>query len=252
MSYRALIVDDERLAREKVRHLLEREKDFAVVGESATAEEALAQIARKRPDVVFLDIEMPGGDGFEVVRRIGSPFPKIVFVTAHRDYAVDAFEAEAFDYLLKPFDRGRLRKTLERVRTRLSAREPAPRESLDRLLAALDSRGRFLARLPVTAEGRTRFVDVSAIDWIEADDNYVRVHGAGGRHLVRETLTRIESKLDPDRFLRVHRSAIVNAAAVREVKRLFHGDLEILLRGGTTVRVGRSFRQGLKERIGGA
>jgi two-component system LytT family response regulator len=251
MGYGALIVDDERLARERLRALLRHEPDFTVVGEAANAEQALAAIASGRPDLVFLDIEMPGGDGFEVVRRMAPPVPQIVFVTAHQEHAVAAFEIEAFDFLLKPFDRARFEKTVARVRARLGARTAPPRDVLGRLLAALEGQGRHLSRLAVTASGRTRFVDVAAIDWIEAEDNYVTIHGAGASHLVRETLAHLESRLDPAQFVRVHRSALVNVAAVRELKTLFHGDLELQLRGGSAVRVGRSYRTGLRERIGG-
>jgi len=250
VSYRALIVDDERLGRERVRSLLSREKDFLVSGESATAKEALRSIGRDRPDVVFLDVEMPGGDGFEVVRKLklDPPLPQIVFVTAHDDYAVAAFEVEAFDYLLKPFDRERFRRTLDRVRERLGSRDAPVPESLDRLLAAREHR--FLTRIPVTSDGRTRFVEVESIDWIEAEDNYVRIHAGGTPHILRETLASLAARLDPGRFVRVHRSSLIQAAAVSEVRTLFHGDLELLLRNGASVRVGRSYRSGLKERIG--
>jgi two-component system, LytTR family, response regulator len=252
VSYRALIVDDERLARERIRRLLAHEADFTVTGESATSQDALRAIHRDDPDVVFLDVEMPGGDAFDLLRRLEGPLPRIVFVTAHDDYAVAAFEVEAFDYLLKPFDGERFRKTLDRVRKRLGGEggdeSRETRESLDRLLAARERR--FLARIPVTSDGRTRFIEVDSIDWIEAEDNYVQIHAGGARHVLRETLAGIAKKLDPDHFVRVHRSGLVNAAAVREVRTLFHGDLELVLRGGAAVRVGRSYRSGLKERIG--
>lgn len=246
--YRALIVDDERLARERIRRLLARERDFTVSGETATAREALRAIQAERPDVLFLDVEMPGGDGFELIRHLPPPLPQLVFVTAHDDYAVAAFDVEAFDYLLKPFDGERFRRTLARVRERLGASRDPTRESLDRLLAARERR--FLARIPVTSDGRTRFVEVESIDWIEAEDNYVQIHAGGARHVLRDTLVGIARRLDPDRFVRVHRSALVHATAVREVRTLFHGDLELVLRGGACVRVGRSYRSGLKERIG--
>ena len=250
MSYRALIVDDERLARERVRGLLAAEEDFVVCGESATAKEAVRAIARDRPDVVFLDVEMPGGDGLEMIRKLklAFPLPQIVFVTAHDDYAVAAFEVEAFDYLLKPFDRERFRRTLDRVRERLVTRDAPLSEDLDRLVKARERR--FLSRIPITADGRTRFLEVESIDWIEAQDNYVRIHVAGGRHILRETLASLASRLDPNRFVRVHRSVVVQASAVRELKTLFHGDLELVLRNGASVRVGRAYRAGLKERIG--
>jgi two-component system, LytTR family, response regulator len=246
--YRALIVDDERLARERIRALLAAHADFAVSGEAGNATEALAAAARERPDLLFLDIEMPGGDGFEVVRRLPAPVPHVVFVTAHAEYAVDAFAVQAFDYLLKPFDRARFETTLERVRARLSTGEAPLRESLERLAAAL---GRPpLARLAVTDAGRTRFVDLASVDWLEAEDNYVAVHAGAARHLVRETLAHLEARLDPAVFVRVHRSALVNVGAVREMNVLFHGDVELLLRGGHRVRVGRSYRSGLKEKLG--
>jgi two-component system LytT family response regulator len=246
---RALIVDDERLAREKLRRLLEAEPDVEIVGECASGAEAVEALQRDAPDLVFLDIQMPGLSGFDVLREVGpAGVPHVVFVTAHDEFAVKAFDVQALDYLLKPFDAPRFRAALGRVRKR-SAGEL--QEKMAALLEQLAARTPYAERLLVKGAGRMSFVRVDEIDWIEAADNYVRLHTGREEHLLRETMNGIELRLDPQRFIRVHRSATVNIDAVKEVQPLFHGDHEVLLRTGASVGVGRNYRERLLKALGG-
>ncbi len=246
---RALIVDDERLAREKLRRLLEAEPEVEVVGECASGAEAVDAVRRDSPDLLFLDIQMPGLSGFDVLRELGSgAVPHVVFVTAHDEFAVKAFDVQALDYLLKPFDAPRFREALGRVRKR-SAGEL--QEKMASLLEQLAARAPYAERLLVKGAGRMSFVRVDEIDWIEAADNYVRLHTGREEHLLRETMNGIETRLDPQRFIRVHRRAVVNIDAVKEVQPLFHGDYEVLLRTGASVAVGRNYREKLLKALGG-
>lgn len=246
---RALIVDDERLAREKVRRLLEAEPDVTIVGECASGAEAVEAVQQHSPDLIFLDIQMPGLSGFDVLREIGpDAVGHVVFVTAHDEFAVRAFDVQALDYLLKPFDAPRFRDALNRVRKR-SAGEL--QEKMASLLEQLATRSPYAERLLVKGAGRMSFVRVDEIDWIEAADNYVRLHAGREEHLLRETMNGIETRLDPQRFIRVHRSALVNIDAVKEVQPLFHGDYEVLLRMGSTVAIGRNYREKLMKALGG-
>ena len=246
---RALIVDDERLAREKLRRLLEAEDDVTIVGECASGAEAVEAVQQHAPDLVFLDIQMPGLSGFDVLREIGpDAVSHVVFVTAHDEFAVRAFDVQALDYLLKPFDAPRFRDALNRVRKR-SAGEL--QQKMASLLEQLATRSPYAERLLVKGAGRMSFVRVDEIDWIEAADNYVRLHAGREEHLLRETMNGIETRLDPQRFIRVHRSAMVNIDAVKEVQPLFHGDYEVLLRMGATVAVGRNYREKLMKALGG-
>jgi two-component system, LytTR family, response regulator len=245
---RALIVDDERLARLKLRRFLAEEPDVEIVGECGSGAEAVERMRAEWPDLVFLDIQMPGLDGFGVLREVGPDRSgRVVFVTAHDEHAVRAFEVEALDYLLKPFDRARFRQALDRVR-----RER--RQTLDEKLAALLERIERpeprLDRILVGSGGRMTFLKLCEVDWIEADDNYLRFHAGRETHLVRDTLRRLEPRLDPRLFLRIHRSTIVNVESVAEIRSLFHGDYDVLLRDGTALPVGRTYRDRLLQRMG--
>jgi two-component system, LytTR family, response regulator len=246
---RALIVDDERLAREKVRRLLEAEADVVIVGECGSGAEAVAVLRSASVDLVFLDIQMPGLSGFDVLREVGpSLMGRVVFVTAHDEFAVRAFDVQALDYLLKPFDSARFREALGRVRKRAAGELHA---QLSALLEQIGARQTYAERMLVKGAGRLSFVRVDEIDWIEAADNYVRLHSGRDEHLLRETMNGVEARLDPQRFVRVHRSAIVNVNAVREVQPMFHGDYEVLLRTGKAVPVGRNYRERLLKTLGG-
>ena len=247
---RTLIVDDERLARLKLRRFLEEQPDVEIVGECGSGAEAVERIRAEQPDLLFLDIQMPGLDGFAVLREVGSERRgRVVFVTAHDEHAVRAFEVEALDYLLKPFDRARFQQTLDRVR-----RERRP--TLDEKIAALLERiekpatEECLDRILVRSGGRMTFLKLCDVDWIEADDNDLRFHAGRATHRVRDTLRRLAPRLDPRLFLRIHRSAIVNIEAIAEIRSLFHGDYDVLLRDGTALPVGRTYRDRLLQRMG--
>lgn len=239
----ALVADDEPLARGRLRRLLLEEPDVRVVGECATGAEALEAIARKHPDVVFLDVRMPGMDGFEVVDALdGALPPAIVFVTAFDRYAVRAFEVHAVDYLLKPFARARLRETLARLREQLARRDVA---ALDARLASLMQELRPHRvprdRLVVRRDGSIVFVPLTDVDWVEASANYVRVHARGEIYTLRETMHGMEARLPADRFLRIHRSTIVNLDHVRELQPWFRGEQVAILHDGTRLTVARSY-----------
>jgi two-component system LytT family response regulator len=259
---RTLIVDDERLARQKLRTLLLRHNDVELVGECADGDAALAEIARLRPDLVFLDVRMPGKSGFDVVAALGARAqPHVVFVTAYGDYAVEAFEVEAVDYLLKPFDRQRLDRAVSRVRSRIGEPSKALARLGDlvmRLEGALGgpppapatppNQAPPLERVAVKKDGRTLLVPTHEIDWIEAVDKYVRLHARGSRFLHREALSSLERRLDPTVFLRIHRGAIVNLRRVREIHPGVGDEPTVVLADGTKLPLSRRYRARLRAR----
>jgi len=251
MNVRALVVDDEPLARQSVRRFLKTHADIDVIAECGDGRSAVSAILGSRPDLVFLDIQMPEMDGFEVVSRIGiEQMPATIFVTAYDQHALRAFEVEALDYLVKPFGKARFERALARGRERIAGRLDS--EAAKRILRAMESiavRGSYLDRLPVSENGRIVFVKAQDVQWIEAAGNYARLHTAGRSHDVRETLTSIEGKLDPKEFLRIHRSAIVNVQFVKEVHPWFHGYHLVLLQNGHKVRMSRYQRE-VAERFG--
>jgi two-component system LytT family response regulator len=232
MSIRTLLVDDERPARRKMLRFLENAPDFEVIGEASNGEEAIAAVARMRPDVVFLDVEMPKLDGLAAAASLAPPLPQIVFVTAHDRFAVKAFEVQALDYLLKPFDEDRFRKVLDRIRDR---RRTAPdAEALQRVLDELRP-AQYPARLMVSEDQRSFFVATREVDWIEAARNYALLHVGGKSHIVRGTLDALSKKLDPAQFVRVNRSAIVRLDAIRELQPWFHGEYKIVMKDATVI-----------------
>ena len=245
---RALVVDDEPHARELLRSLLEREPDVEVVGEAALGERAIAEVTSGRPDILFLDIELPDLDGFAVLERLAKrdePLPQVVFVTAYDEFALRAFEVHAVDYLLKPFDEERLAETLRRARGRLGERGAASLEAdLTRLLRALERR-RPLERLAVRRGDDSIVLRAREIDWLEAEENYVRVHVGERSYLARSTLQSLEERLDRDRFFRIHRSTVVNADRIRRFTPWGHGDLMVELADGTQLRASRRYRDQL-------
>jgi two-component system LytT family response regulator len=225
---RALIVDDEPLARTRLQRLLRGRADVDVVGSATNADEAIEKITELAPDLIFLDIQMPGLGGFDVLREIGGHGrPFVIFTTAHAQYALRAFEVHALDYLLKPFDGERLIA------------------SLNRALPMIRGSG-WTERFIVKSAGRIIFLRADDIAWIAAADNYVYLHVDGASHLVRDSLKAMEKKLDPERFARVHRSAIVNLSNVAELKALDHGDYEVILRDGTRLTATRKFSPRLR------
>ena len=245
---RAIVVDDEPLARRHLHALLSAEPDVSVVAECATGFEAVAAIRSQRPDLVFLDIQMPELDGVGVADAIGAAsMPLTVFVTAHDDRALDAFRVHALDYLLKPVDRARFAIALARAKDTLRGRVARDPARLEAMLAALRPRRDGVEtvlpseRLAVRVEGRTLLVRVREIDWISADDNNVVLHAAGRALRIRETLSSLAERLPTD-FVRVHRSAMVNAARVAEVRPAMHGEYVIVLSDGVEVPTGRRFR----------
>jgi two-component system LytT family response regulator len=249
VTIRCLLVDDEPLVRRGIRAFLAEVDDVEVIGEARNGVEALAAIRSGAPDLVFLDVQMPELDGLGVVAALApGPMPAVVFVTAFDAYALKAFDVHAVDYLLKPFDEARFRTALDRARERLAG----GREGLERRLGALlaDLRPRaWLERIAIRRHEGTLFVDVASIDWLEAADNYVKVHALGARHLIRETLKTLESQLDPRRFARIHRSAIVNLDRVREVRALPRGDHAVRLANGSEITLGRGYRDAFEARM---
>ena len=239
MTARVLIADDEPAARDKLRRLLGGASDFDVVGECADGRTAADAIRTLRPDVVFLDVQMPELDGFATLHAagLGRRGPLIVFVTAFDNYAVKAFDVHACDYLLKPFGAVRFAATLQRVRAWLGNR---------------DGRAPWLQQLTVKAPGRELVVPVADIEWIEAVGNYVRLHTPSGRPMLRQPLGTLLLQLDPAVFARIHRGAIVNITQIRELKPRLSGDYVVTLRSGTRLRLSRSFRVELRRRLGDA
>ena len=244
-----MIVDDEPWARTRIASLLGSSRDFQVTCECASGEEAIEAISTLSPDVVFLDVQMPEVDGFDVIDAVGiEAMPVVVFATAYDCYTLKAFDAGAFDYLLKPFDEERFQRTLERVRRRLQTSE-RDTATLRRLVDSLRRERGYLERLVVSAAGRLIFLRTAEIDWLEASGNYVTVHVGQRSYLLRETLSALEAKLDPAQFLRLHRSAIVNVDRIRQLEPWSRGEQVVVLQDGTQVTIGRTFRARLMALI---
>ena len=252
MKIRILIVDDEPLAREKLVELLAGEPEIEILGECGDGLQAVSAIESQRPDLVLLDVQMPELDGFGVLEAVGErEMPVVIFITAYDQYALRAFEAHALDYLLKPFDRERLRKALNRARRQLD-RERAGEinQQLVALLRDLKAREQTLERLVIKAGGRVFFLRVEEIDWIEAAANYVNLHAGREAHLLRETMSSLEAKLDPAKFIRIHRSVIVNIERIKVLQPLFHGEYAVTLLDGTQLTLSRGFREKLQQLLG--
>jgi len=272
---RVLIVDDEPLARDRLARLLGEEPGVEVVGECANGREAVEAVRAESPDIVFLDVQMPELDGFGALAELGAArMPTVVFVSAYDQYAIRAFEVHALDYLLKPFDPDRFREAFRRAREQVVLRS-AVRESgrLASLLAQLAEdhrlpasvgtaggasaapaappapRARYLERMMVKSDGRIYFVKVAEVDWIEAAGNYVRVHVGRVAHLVRETMSAVESSLDPSLFARIHRGTIVNLDRIKEMQPWFGGDQIVILKDGQKLKLSRSYRGRLESRL---
>lgn len=237
---RALIVDDEPAGRDRLHDLLAKHRDIEVVAECADVPAALAAVREASPDVVFLDVQMPGADGFTLIDEVGArAMPAVVFVTAHEEHALRAFEVEAVDYLLKPFDEDRFLAALARAREEVADRS---RRSGSR---------KAIERLPLRTAGRVSFLKVADIEWIDAAHNYVRIHTLDGKtHVVREAISELETRLDPARFLRIHRSTIINADCVRELELTTYGNYIAILNSGQRLTVSRSFRDRLPVLLG--
>jgi two-component system, LytTR family, response regulator len=251
---RTLIVDDEPLAREGIRLHLNEHPDIEVIGECGDGASAVLAIRDLQPELVFLDIQMSGLDGFGVLRAIATDrMPIIVFVTAYDQFALQAFDAHAIDYVLKPLDPDRLDTALERVRNQLHGR--SRRERDDRVLSLLSQvsgNARYIERLVTRTDGKIRIIRVEDIDYIEAAGNYAKIHVGGKMHLVREGMNSLESKLDNARFLRIHRSVIVRIDRIKELESLYQGDYVVVLHDGTRLTTGRKYRDAIQEFIRGA
>jgi two-component system, LytTR family, response regulator len=249
MKIKTLIVDDEPLARERVKRFLRDEADIEIVGECKSGAEAVKTIKQIKPDLVFLDIQMPEKNGFEVVKSLDAKtLPTVIFVTAYDQYALKAFDVHALDYLLKPFNRERLHRAVARAREHI---ENKNRGNLDERLAALiadlKTEKKYLERLVIKSVGRVFFLKTDEIDWIEAAGNYLKLHVGREAHLIRETMNGIEAKLDPHKFLRIHRSTVVNIDCIKELHPMFSGDYAVILRSGAELTLSRNFRERFLE-----
>jgi two-component system, LytTR family, response regulator len=242
MTVRVLIADDEAVARRRIRRLLATDPDVSIVCECGDGASTLSSIVGDKPDIVFLDVQMPELDGFDVVQSVPSTdLPAIVFVTAFDRYALRAFDVHAVDYLLKPFTRERFRTAFSRARERLDKR--AHDEHLDALIDHVRAKRRYPVRVTVRAADRFIVIDWRDVDWIEAADNYVKLHVGPKEFLLRDTLALIEKQLDPERFARIHRSAIVQLDRIAELYPAGHGDVAIVLRGGARLVLSRTWRE---------
>jgi two-component system, LytTR family, response regulator len=252
MTIRTVIVDDEPLARRRIRSMLAGADDVEVIAECANGREAIEAIEESPPDLLFLDIQMPELDGFDVLQAIGvGQVPAVIFVTAYDQFALRAFETHALDYLMKPFDDERFEAALQRARGRIRQQQGGDLDS--RLRALLDEvrvdRG-YLQRLVVPSGHRSIFIRTEQVDWIEAERNYIRLHVGGQTYLLRENMSRIEAALDPAMFCRIHRSTIVNIDRIQAVESLLRGEYLVVLHNGTKLTSSRSYRRNLHAVMG--
>ena len=249
---RVLIVDDEPLARGVLREMLQSDPDVTIVGECANGKEAVHAIRELAPELLFLDIQMPEMGGFEVLDALEEgQTPHLVFVTAYDQYAVRAFEVHALDYILKPFDRERFQTSWQRAKAQLlRERNGGVEQKILSLLEDLKAGTKYLERLVIKSSGRIYFLETNEIDWIQAEGNYVSVHTGKKAHLLRETISSLEKQLDPKKFLRIHRSAIVRIDSIKELQPWFHGEYHIILHDGTQLTLSRNYRDRLQEALG--
>jgi two-component system, LytTR family, response regulator len=243
---RVVIVDDENPARRKVSRFLAAEEDFEIAGEAGTGLEAVRLIESLRPDLVFLDVQMPGLDGFGVIESLKiQPLPQVIFITAYDHFALKAFEVHALDYLLKPFDQPRFQNVLDHARRQIQRNDRGGpgdlAEKLNRLLEELNNRPKYAERLLINADEKAFLLAVEKIDWIEAARNYVNLHVGRDSYLLRGTIEGLYQKLDPSKFLRANRSQIVNVASIRELQPWFHGEYRIVLNDGTELSWSRRY-----------
>ena len=247
-----LIVDDEPLARERIREMLRADPQIEIIGDCSNGDDAIEVVKTSRPDLLLLDIQMPGTDGFGVLEALDpSEIPCIIFITAYDQYAVKAFEVYALDYLLKPFDRERFSKAIERAKQHVF--KERNKSLTDRVLAALNeikNKPEYLERLVIRTKGHIFFIKTEEIDWLEAEGNYVRLHSGKESYLLRDAISSLETQLDPKKFLRIHRSAIVNINRIQELQPWFHGEYRVILQDGVQLTLSRSYRDKLNELVG--
>jgi two-component system LytT family response regulator len=254
MKIRTLIVDDMMLARERIRMFLVNDPEIEIVGECADGDEVVEEIKNLKPDLVFLDVQMPGLDGFGVIEKIGiEQMPVVVFVTAYDEFAIKAFEVSALDYLLKPFEEEQLIRAVKRAKREVQKRQANDlNDHLRQLLATVKPEAKYLKRLIVKSGTQTILVQTEDIDWIGAAGNYLELHVGRETHLVRERISQMEQKLDPEKFARIHRSTIVNLDRVKTLKHLFNGDHLTILSDDTKLNMSRTFYEKLILRIQGS
>ena len=251
---KALIVDDEVLARSRIREILKKDSEIHLVGECSSGREAVDAILEHGPHLLFLDVQMPEIDGFAVLECLPPErLPTVIFVTAFDQYALRAFEVYALDYILKPFDSERFNRTLQHAKSQIrQARGSVLNQGLLDLLTELKEKpkGKLPDRLVIKTSGRVSFLKTPEIDWVESEGNYVRLHVGKETHLLRETLNQMEDRLDPDRFLRIHRSTIVNLDRIKELQPWFHGEYRVLLQDGTQLLLSRKYREKIRDLLG--
>jgi two-component system LytT family response regulator len=250
MPLTVLIVDDEPLAREGLRMLLADDPEITAVEEAKNGREAVQRVREGRPDLVFLDVQMPEMDGFSVVHEIGpEQMPAVVFVTAHDQYAIRAFEINAIDYLLKPVTAERFVQSLARAKARLRTSESYQENQILSLLETIASPPRYLNRIAVLSAGKTSFIYVEDVDWIRAAENYAELHVAQSSHLLHVPMNTLEKSLDPQIFVRIHRSFIVNLRRVKEIQPASHGEYMLMLQSGLRLQSGRTYHERIKALI---
>jgi two-component system LytT family response regulator len=249
-SLRALIADDETLARQGIRMLLDRDGEIGLIEEAGNGKRAAELMLDGGFDLVFLDVQMPKIDGFAALRRAGAELPgAVIFVTAYDHYAVEAFEVNAADYLLKPFTPQRFRQALQRAKTRIRNGSEGTDARVPAVLERIASQPAYLHRIAVRGAAGTGFVDTEDVDWLKAAENYVELHVGPACHLVEATMAEIAKRLDPARFIRIHRSVIVNAARIRTVRPASHSEYLVTLAGGLHLRSGRTYRETMQKLI---
>ena len=248
----AVIADDEALARKFIRRLLEDDQEIEVIGEAASGKEAAAMIKKQKPDLLFLDVQMPEMDGFGVLEALGNEkWPQVIFTTAYEQYAIRAFELHALDYLLKPFDQARFDDAMKHAKERLRAGAgKEARLQINALLESIRKKPQYLERLVIKSGGRITFLSTDEINWIEADDKYVHLHTGKTSPMVRQTLSAMEAQLDPKKFRRIHRSTIVNVARIQELQPMFNGEHSVLMSDGAKLTLSRNYRDKLFELLG--
>jgi two-component system LytT family response regulator len=248
-----IIVDDEPLARKRVSQLLGREPDAEIVAECADGLAAISAIGAHQPDLIFLDVEMPEVSGFDVLRSLdANRLPEVIFVTAFDQYTIQAFDAHAVDYLLKPFGEDRFRQAMQRARRRLRRSEAAPQHDAARLLRLIDhfeTKKAFVERLIVGHNNRLILLLVGEVDWIETYGNYLKIHAGKKTYLLRETMNDLASRVDPEKFLRIHRATLVNLDRIRELHPMFGGLYRIILKDGTELTLSRNYRKSFLDKF---
>ena len=251
MRARAVIADDEPPARNKIRKFLLARTDVEVIGEASDGMEAIDKVAQLKPELLFLDIQMPRGDGFEVLRAVYPEHkPIVIFTTAYDEYAIRAFEVEALDYLLKPFTAERLNAAVDRSMRILNGGQTIE-EKVGRLLNELRGNAARPQRILVRSEGKMFFIKASEIEWIEAEEKYVILHTRAQRHMIRQSISALEAQLAPDSFVRIHRCHLLNLEALQEIVPWSHGDSLAVLKSGVRLNIGRNYKENLLKTLAG-